>query len=201
MGKNKKDRFVCWIQVPAFVARYLMQNYKVSDSDWPELVSLRDDEYLYSLFRSRLVKPTHRYDNRLEQRTKFHNRSCRVAVEITKDDFYNHGWSLSATDENTLVRAMEIKVHTLCLTFLASAYMVTPVLRVCIDEFYRRYGFDENTWPSDSIRRLWTRTKSIDKSTLRTVLIDNINKIVIGKLSLSGTISQQGKELYEDIGF
>lgn len=195
---KKKERFVCWIWVAPFVKQYLLTNFKVEDQDWKELVNISQDKELDILFRSRLVKQTHRYDKRI-QSGNYKYRNCKVALEITKSDFYNYGWSLSPTDEAVLSNALECRCRTMLLCFLSATYMVTPVLSKCIQKFYEKFHFDEFTWPPDSIRRIWNRDKTIDKAALKMSLNEKISEIIIVQLFKNGTISQKGKELYEDI--
>ncbi|MBQ8223961.1 MAG: hypothetical protein IJZ86_01160 [Bacteroides sp.] len=197
---KKKDRFVCWIWVAPFVKQYLLTNYKVEDSDWPELVNISQDRELDVLFRSRLVKQSHRYDKRI-QGGSYKYRNCKIALEITKSDFYQYGWSLSPTDESALSNALECRCRTMLLCFLSAAYMATPVLSECIRQFYEKFHFDEFSWPPDSIRRIWNRDKTIDKSSLKIALNEKIHEIIIVQLFRNGTISQKGKELYENVQF
>lgn len=194
---KKKDRFVCWIWVAPFVKQYLLTNFKIDDPDWPDLVNISEDKMLDVLFRSRLVKQTHRYDKRI-QSGNYKYRNCKVALEIGKSDFYNYGWSLSPTDEAMLSNVLEIRCRTMLMTFLSVTYMVTPVLSECIRQFYDKFHFDEFTWPPDSIRRIWNRDKSIDKSSLKSNINEKINEIVIVQLFKNGTISQKGKSAYEN---
>lgn len=194
---KKKDRFVCWIWVAPFVKQYLLTNFKVDDPDWPELVTISEDKTLDALFRSRLVKQTHRYDKRV-QSGNYKYRNCKIALEISKSDFYQYGWSLSPTDEMMLSNILEIRCRTMLLTYLSVAYMVTPVLSECIRQFYAKFKYDEFTWSPDSIRRIWNRDKTIDKSILKTNINEKINEIITVQLFKNGTISQQGKEAYEN---
>lgn len=195
---KKKDRFVCWIWVAPFVKQYLLTNFRVYDLEWPELVNISQDKSLDVLFRYRLVKPSNRYDKRISQNGNYKYRNCKIALEITKSDFYHYGWSLSPTDEATLANAMEVRCRTILLTYLSVAYMVKPNLSVCIQQFYDTFHFDESTWPSDSIRRIWNRDTTIDKNALKSELEEKINKIVVVQLFKNGTISQSGKEIYEN---
>ena len=104
---KKKERFVCWIWVAPFVRQYLLTNFRVDDPDWPELVNISSDKTLDVLFRSRLVKQSHRYDKRI-QSGNYKYRNCKIAIEISKSDFYQYGWSLSPTDESNLATALEV---------------------------------------------------------------------------------------------
>ncbi|MGL4852551.1 MAG: hypothetical protein ACRC3Z_07910 [Phocaeicola sp.] len=144
------------------------------------------------------MKPSNRYDKRLEACGSYKFRSEKVALEITKSDFNEHGWSLSLTDASALSKALEIRCRTILLTYLSAAYMVTPCLSTCIQKFYQLYHFDEDTWPSDSIRRIWNRDKSINKVSLVEDMDHKINKIILVQLFRNGTISQQGLTHYEN---
>ena len=192
---KKKDRFVCWIWVAPFVKQYLLTNFRVEDPDWPELVNLSGDKTLHVLFRTRLVKQSHRYDKRTSGNYKY--RTCRIPIEISKSDFYNYGWALSPTDEAMFSTVLETRCRTMLMTFLSVAYMVTPVLSVCIQQFYDKFGYDEFTWPKDSIRRIWNRDES-DKHNLKSEMDKKIQEIVLVQLFRNGTISQQGLQQYEN---
>ena len=194
--KKKKDRFVVWIWVAPYVKHYLMTNFKVDDSDWEDLVNISSDKGLDLFFRHRLIKPTHRYDKRYDQRGDCKFRTCKVALEISKSDFYQYGWSLSPTDEANLAYMLEVRCRTILMTYLTAAYLVTPILSECIRKFYEVVKYNEDLWPSDSIRRIWHRS-DVDKHSLKLDISDKISKIVVDNLYKNGTISQIGKNNYE----
>lgn len=196
--KKKKDRFVVWIWVAPYVKHYLMTNFKVDDPDWEDLVNISSDKGLDLFFRHRLIKPTHRYDKRYDQRGDCKFRTCKVALEISKSDFYQYGWSLSPTDEANLAYLLEVRCRTILMTYLTAAYLVTPILSECIRKFYEVFKYNEDLWPSDSIRRIWSRS-DVDKHSLKLDISDKISKIVIDNLYKNGTISQIGKDNYETI--
>ena len=196
--RKARERYVVWLWVAPFVKQYLLTNFAVEDVNWTDLVNISSDRYLDVLFRSRLMKPSNRYDKRIEASGSYKFRNVKVALEITKSDFLEHGWSLTPTDASALSKALEIRCRTILLTYLSAAYMITPNLSACIQKFYESYHFDEETWPSDSIRRIWNRDKTIDKTTLKTDIDEKINKIILVQLFRNGTISQQGLKTYED---
>ena len=177
----------------------MLTNFKVQDSDIPELVNITSDRLLDTMFRAKLFKCCHRYDKRLEKNGTYKYRNQRIAIEITKSDFYQYGWALSKTDESMLNNFLEIRCRTILLSYLSAQFMVTPVLAHCIRLFYKNFGYDENTWPAESIRRIWNRDKKIDKEALKTSLNDKIFNFIIVQLYENKTISQQGKKNYEDI--
>lgn len=194
---KKKDRYVVAIHVPPFVKNYLLTNFGVVDPEWISLVNLSSDKYLCNLFRGMLIRKDFQFDRRIEsQKGSF--RSELVNVEITRADFYRYGWALSRTDEVRFSIVLESRCKTILLTYLSSAYMVNQNLAECIRKFYQLFGYDEDTWPVDSIRKIWIRDKSIDKTKLKAGLQQKINEIIILQLSQNGTIAEQGKLAYEN---
>lgn len=196
--RKARERYVVWLWVAPFVKQYLLTNFAIDDPNWTDLVNISSDRYLDVLFRSRLIKPSTRYDRRIETSGSYKFRREKIALEITKSDFQEHGWSLTSTDASSLSKALEIRCRTILLTYLSAAYMITPNLSTCIQKFYQAYHFSEDTWPSDSIRRIWNRDTSIDKTTLKTDIDEKINKIILVQLFRNGTISQQGLKHYEN---
>ena len=194
---KKKDRYVVAIHVPPFVKNYLLTNFGIVDPDWVNLVSLSSDKYLCNLFRGMLIRKDFQFDKRIEsQKSGF--RTEVVNIEISRADFYRYGWALSRTDEVRFSIVLESRCKTMLLTYLASAYMVNQNLAECIRKFYQLFGYDEDTWPVDSIRKIWIRDKSIDKTKLKAGLQQKINEIIILQLSQNGTIAEQGKLAYEN---
>ena len=194
---KKKDRYVVAVHVPPFVKNYLLTNFGVVDPDWISLVNLSSDKYLCNLFRGMLIRKDYQFDKRIEsQKSGF--RTEVVNIEISRADFYRYGWALSRTDEVRFSIVLESRCKTILLTYLASAYMVNQNLAECIRKFYQLFGYDEDTWPVDSIRKIWIRDKSIDKTKLKAGLQQKINEIIILQLSQNGTIAEQGKLAYEN---
>lgn len=193
---KKKEHFVVWIWVAPFVRQYLLTNFGVDDEGWPELVNIGGDAQLVSVFRPRLMKPSHRREKEWEGHGAFAFRRCQVALEISRDDFYRYGWSLSMTDESYLATLLENRCRSMALAYLQAAYLVKPVLSECIEDFYRLFGYDESSWPSDSLRKLWNRR--VGGRTQDHAIEKKIGKIVLDALSENGTINQKGKNRYEE---
>ncbi len=194
MGKKAKERFVIWIHCKPYVRRYLLQNFKVHDSRWPELVDVRSDRELAAFINGRLMKPSHRFDKRNESR----QYPSRVAVEISRDQFYRYGWALSASDERLLCRALELRCETLAKTFLSATYLYSGNLAECIRLFRRTFGFTEDDWQVDALRKMWLRDRRISKQCVKNENFVKNTLFVLEQLSHYGTIAQKGKELYEN---
>lgn len=194
---KKIDRFAVTVHVAPFVKKYLLTNFGVYDEMWPDLVNISSDRQLSGVFRSMLVKKHYEFDRRIEaQANRF--RSERINIEISKSDFYKYGWAISLTDEIRFSSVLEARCKTMLITYLSSAYLVTPCLASCIRQFYHLFGFDDETWPIDSIRKIWLRDKTIDKQALKMGIFQKINEIIILQMSVNGTIAEQGKLAYEN---
>lgn len=192
--QKKKERFVVWIHVKPHVKKYLLNNFRVWDEDWPELVSLAADRELSIFVSSRLSKPCHRYDQRLGAEVK---GRVRVALEITKAQFYRHGWALSPTDERDLCRALEIRCETLCKTFLTATFMYVGNLTECIRLFYKTFSMSEEDWKVDTIRKMWLRDRSLPKECLNQLNFVKNTQFILVQLSNNGTITEKGRKTYE----
>ena len=191
---KRKERFVVWIHVKPYVKKYLLNNFRVWDEAWPELVCLDRDRELGTFISGRLQKPGHRYDNRLEQQVR---GKVRIAFEITKAQFYRYGWALSPTDERALNRALEIRCETLCKTFLSATYMYIGNLTECIRRFYQTFNMTEEDWPIDTIRKMWQRDKHLPKMTCNSLNFVKNTRFVLVQLSNHGTITEIGMKNYE----
>ncbi len=197
--KNKKNRYVVWVHVAPYVCRYLVDNFGVKDPDIKNLVDIRDDAQLMAFFSPRLAKVSHRYDRRKNGTPSRHYRTEKVGIEITASHFTRQGWALSPTDEDAMAKLLEKRCHGMLIAFLSGHYMLTGDLAASIRAFYRRFHQTEDTWPYDSIRKIWNRTYTPEqKISLRDSKVEQFVELFLVKLSEFGTISQKGKTIYED---
>lgn len=203
MGKkethNRRLRYAVWVRMAPYAARYLIDNYGVGDKEWPELVDVSGDQAIMAFFTPRLVKSTHAYDRRKSDAPDTSYRRSKVAIEISARRFERFGWALSPTDEAAFATLIETRCRGLLLTFLSAHYMVSGNIATSIRAFYRQFHQTEDTWPYDSIRKIWNRQwDEKQKKTINTTLENKIQEIVLTTLSRNGTISAQGREVYED---
>lgn len=186
--RKKKDVFCLWIRVSTYAYKYLIDNYSVQDSNWPELVNIYRDPLLSAELKRRIAKPCSRYDKRLEKETHAW-RKKKIALEISEDDFYRHGWLLTHTDESYIASMIEKKVKAMLMTHLAGMFMVTGNLEKCIDNFYRNFGYSDETWPRNSIRKIWDRS-TLDKTSLSGFIEKKITSLLMVQLSRIETNAQ-----------
>lgn len=194
----KKNRYVVWVHVAPYVCRYLVDNFGVQDPDIKNLVNINGDPALMAFFTPKLIKQSHRYDRRNEER-KPGFRTARVAIEVSASKFTRNGWALSPTDEAAFAHMLELRCKGLLITFLSAHYMISGDAAASIRKFYRVFHQNERTWPYDSIRKIWNRNVSKErKTTIKNAIDREIIEKLLVQLSSFGTIAQQGLELYEN---
>ena len=191
---KQKERYVVWIHVKPYVKKYLLNNFRVWDKQWSELVNLSGDRELNTFISGRLAKPQHRYDKRIDAQVA---GKVRIAFEISATQFYRYGWALSLTDEHELCRALEIRCETLCKTFLSSTYMYIGNLNECIRLFYKTFNMTEEDWSIDAIRKMWQRDKLLPKININSLNFVKSTQFILAQMSNNGTITEKVKKNYE----
>lgn len=192
--KKNKDRFVVWIHVKPYVKKYLLKNFRVTDQNWKALVNLSQDRELSTFIDISLKKPSRRYDNRLMESKMY---PCRIAVEISKESFYRNGWVLTPTDERRLNNLLEVRCQVIAKTFLSTHYMWTGNLAECIRKLYHVFGWTEDDWDRDTIRKMWLRDKNLPKINICSELFKEKTKFLLVQLSKTGTLTEKAKLEYE----
>lgn len=189
---TKKDRFVCWLPCKPYVKQFLLHNFNAPDENWIEIIDLSSDKELLNDFTSRLSKHG-RYEKRYSNLSRY---TATVPIEIRRDDFYRYGWALSNTEAVGFCTKVERRVKQMLFLYLDTHVSMGIPLSSAIRGFQNQFGFDEDSWPYDTIRREYNRHGYKRKMGDSTIL-DFINRIILGKLSEFGTISQKGKLAYE----
>ncbi len=185
-----------WVRVAPYVCRYLVDNFGVRGSNVKNLVDIRSDSAMMAFFTPRLMKPNHTYDSRIQKST-YSYRTARVAIEISANSFERTGWALSPTDEAAFAKMLELRLHGILLAYLQAHYMISGDAAVSIRAFYRHFHQNEDTWPYDSIRKIWNRSLSpSQKITLRSKLEAEITEKILLQMSSLGTITNQGLNTY-----
>lgn len=193
---KRKDRFVCWLPCKAYVKQFLLHNFNSPDEIWAEIVDLSSDRELQDDFLSRLCRPG-RYEGKYQNLYRY---TTNVPVEIRKDDFYRYGWSISNTEAVRFGIKIERRIKQMLFLYLDTNISMGIPLATAIRNFQEKFRFTEDTWPYDSIRREYNR-HGYKKTVENTTVFDFINKIIMGKLSEFGTISQKGLIAYENDKF
>ena len=192
------EKYYCYLRVTPFVMQYLRVNFGVKNARNPNAVSFRRDGVLSAMLKSMLVKPGHRYDNRVRG-YRFINRSETAAVEIDESTFASSGFLLSPTDASSLALFLERRCYALALSYLHMRFVFNNRLDECIADFYRQFRFSEDTWPSESIRRIWYRDKSFDRQMFRGFIASQAGKIVTVQMKRLGLVSAKGAREYAGV--
>lgn len=195
MGKRNKDRFFVYLPCKPYVKQYLLHNFGILDTDFPNAVNLIEDKFLYQQFRAKLTHSSTRYDHRYSELVRY---TDMVQIEIKKDDFYRYGWALSDTDVVALSSLIETRAKSMLCTFLDVHKSLGIPLATAIRKFQIQFDFPEDVWSADTMRREYNR-HGVKSVSLGDELFNKITGIVMVNLSRTGTISQRGMKVYENV--
>ncbi|HBB92971.1 MAG TPA: hypothetical protein DC042_14970 [Bacteroidales bacterium] len=180
--KNKLQSFKS-IEVPCkpYVKRFLVQNF----GDPVNLYSIQN-QYIY-LFRSFLAKPCKRRDKKLAFKSTL---TDSVEFMISDTDFYHYGWEISVTDMSTLNSTFEQAAKIFMRSCISIDASISGNLAQSIRRFQDLYEYPDSVWPFDSIKKDLDRNIPSDKIDFETEIYSKIQKIVMGILAKSGTITK-----------
>lgn len=178
-----KELYCITIRTKRYVQRYLMYNFGCPVKGHPYLVDVRSDDDLKE-FLFRAIKNPENNRNKLYQNFEGKKRDCIIELRISADTFNRYGWELSITDEVHFNSILEARCKKQLLDFLKLQWVLNEDLHSAIGEFYREYGYSERSWPSSSIAKIWTRSRSkLDLQSFKTEFSQLFTKIFMGKLS------------------
>ena len=103
---------------------------------------------------------------------------------------------MSNTEVVAFGTKIERRIKQILFLYLDTHVSMGLPLSAAIRNFQTNFGFTEDTWSYDTIRREYNR-HGYRKTVENTTIFDFINRIILGKLSEFGTISQQGRLAYE----
>jgi len=169
------------LPVKPYVKRFLELNYG-------EPVDFTGDVKLYNKFRRFLIKPSVRYDkNRCTKESTLYVNT--VDVIISEDDFYRYGWELSKTDIIAFGREIQSNAKFF-MKNIVSFYASHMELSRAITLFQDKYGFTEDIWSYQSIKKEFQRNGLKMKIEFSKEITEKIEKIILVNLYKKGTISQ-----------
>lgn len=184
---------MCWLPCKPYVKQFLLANFNAPDEVWDEIVDLSSDRELQADFLGRLGKQG-RWENKYRNNTRY---TASVPIEIRKDDFYRYGWSISNSDVVGFGIKVERRIKQMLFLYLDTNVCMGLPLSAAIRNFQSKFGFNEDSWSYDTIRREYNRHNG-KKTANNQTIFEYIDKIIMGKLSDYGTISQQGRIVYEN---
>lgn len=194
----KPSYFVChswpmtefYVSLPCkpYVKRFLEINFG-------DPVDLSADQRLKKMFVSMLRKPNTRYDNNMGKMNIRYSET--IDVLISEDIFYRHGWELTKTDTVNFGREIEDRAKLLMRNTVALNLAVTGSIKVGISRFQDRFGFSEDVWPAESIKKDFYRNGQHEIIDFEKEIFQKIEKLILVSLSGLGTISQKAHKHYE----
>ena len=188
MAKNSK--FFVTVPVKPYVRRFLEMNYG-------NPVNLICDPVSHKFLRELLKKPNSRFDNKYPD--NFCTYTTEVEVLISDDDFYRHGFELTKTNMVAFGRHFEDRAKVLMRNVVGVYGALGVPLNVSITKFQERFGFDEDTWSYQTIKKDFYRNGTLNKIDFNTEIFSKIEKIVLVNLYSLGTISHKIIKQYENV--
>jgi len=137
-------------------------------------------------WRRCLSKPSKRFDSRYKD-FSFARYSAIARILVNEDDYYRHGCELTKTDIITFGKFMERRAKFF-MRNMVNAYMITMKKRDAILKFQQGFGYSEDTWPFDSIKKDIDRSAPGDMINLAAGLTETIERISLVNLSKLGTV-------------
>jgi hypothetical protein len=131
-----------------------------------------------------------------ERREKMEQAGCRemVSIIIPPDMFYRYGWEMNRSSILDFNRKIEAKVKFLMRMYVAVNHTVGTPVANCIREFQLNYGFPEQVWSFESIKKDFDRHGHLPEKNPMKEIKSEINKILLSNLSELGTVSQKYKK-------
>ncbi len=178
------------LPVKAYVKQYITLNYG-NPADFSS------DKYINSQFRRCLTKPCTRYNIRYKELSELFYSSS-IKVKISQDDFYRHGWELTPTDTVAFGKIMEHQAKFFMRNMI-SFYLTYLIKRDAILKFQQTFGFTEDIWSYDSIKKDFYRKVDFENSNYSKELSTKIEKIILVNLSNLGTLSHKAISHYDNL--
>lgn len=144
-----KQQFILTIPTKPYVKHWLQIFYG-------QPANFTRTKELYQLIQNALAKPKHKNQKRIKP------IAGRVATEviIQSDDFYRLGWELTETDTRRIAYIMEQKVKEFMRVEVNKGRKHMLSKKEAIIEFQNFYGFTEDIWSWESIRRHYDRIEA-----------------------------------------
>ena len=146
-------------------------------------------------FRRCLSKPSRRAEKIYEE-LSMSRYSTVTKVAIIEDDFYRYGWELTRTDTIAFGKFIERRAKFIMRT-MVSFYSTMMMQRDAILKFQKVFGYTEDTWPFESIKKDFDRYGPVNKINLTAEITEKIEKIILVNLSVLGTTLPTFQSNYE----
>jgi hypothetical protein len=161
-----------------YVKHFIVINY----GDPADLTKCRD---LYQDLRKRLSKKALRWQSRKINLSIY---SQKIEIIISEDDFYRFGWEMSDTDIRGFNRDIEGRAKFF-MRYVISTYEAIMNQKQAIRLFQDRFGYTEDIWSFDSIKKDYFRNHNSEKIRIVDYITAELERKTLEQLSELGTIS------------
>jgi hypothetical protein len=117
-----------------------------------------------------------------------------VTIIIPPDMFYRYGWEFNKENILDFNRNAEMKVKFFMRQYISVNKSLGSQVACCIREFQNEFGFGEQVWSYDSIKKDFDRHGSVPELKIIRELKVQLNRILMDNLSELGTISKKLKK-------
>jgi hypothetical protein len=111
----------------------------------------------------------------------------KVDIIISEDDFYRYGWEITTTDARAFHREVEAKAKFFMRSMVA-VYDSVMLQNQAIRTFQEKFGFSEDIWSFDSIKKDYFRNADISRLKIIDIIRVELEKKSLGHLYELGTI-------------
>ena len=125
-------------------------------------------------------------DKNLRKRYYFNvitNYSEFVKVNLKKTDFYKHKWILNESDVINFNLRIQLEVKTFMRSIVGTRIALGENITDSIHFFQDNYGYTEEVWSFDTIRKDCQRNLDIERGSAINDILNKINKNNFVKLS------------------
>lgn len=188
MNQTLNPKFFVHVQVKPYVRRFLELNYGSP-------VLLSKDPAAHRFLQQLLRKPDTTRDKQYPEQICTYTDLAEIV--ISEHDFYRYGWELTKTDTVAFGRYFEDRAKTLMRNIVGVKVSAGLQLKSAIVNFQERYGFDEDTWSYETIKKDFNRNGFLERIDFETEIFQKIERIVLRNLYGLGTISKSMITTYE----
>ena len=186
---KQAPKFFVHIQVKPYVRRFLEMNF-----GYP--VCFTEDPSSHKFIQNLLSKPNTSRDKQYPEQICTYTEL--VEVVISEHDFYRYGWELTKTDTVAFGKYFEEKAKILMRSVVGVYSGVGLPLKNSITKFQDRFGFDEDTWSYQTIKKDFYRNGSVEVVDFDNEIFMKIEKIIMRNLYSLGTVSKTMIKQYEN---
>jgi hypothetical protein len=184
-----KERFYLELPCKPYVKRFLEINYG-------DPGDLSPDPILTNMLFHYLRKPNKKDLTRYDNRTIHYSQLYRI--KLPEFHYRKFGNTLTRPDVVSFGKMVERRAKLFMRNIVGVNIALGLPIFVAINKFQDQYGFDEDTWSFESIKKDFYRNGCHHKVDFDHEVYEKIHQILLVQLSESGTITRQALKAYEN---